>query len=77
MHFREFPVFWAYVFRSGKSIDPTLLPPLLVKNFTIVLFLNLPLANGGWSFLLGDFGYDDKLRAGFLKKWINISDLKT
>ena len=33
MHFRQFPVFWAYAFLSGKSADPT--PPLLVKNSTI------------------------------------------
>ena len=32
MHFRPFPVFWAYVFLSGKSADPT--PPLLVENST-------------------------------------------
>ena len=36
MHFRPFPVFWAYVFLSGKSADPT--PPLYVEHSTIYFF---------------------------------------
>ena len=31
MHFRPFPVFWAYVFLSGKSADPKPSPPLSGK----------------------------------------------
>ena len=38
MHFRPFPVFWAIIFLSGKSADPTPLP-LLVENFTNFFFL--------------------------------------
>ena len=43
MHFRPFPVFWAYVFLSGKSADPNP-PPLLVKiPLFFFFFWNLPL----------------------------------
>ena len=45
MHFRPFPVFWAYVFLSGKSADPNPPPPLLVENSTIFFFWNLPFVN--------------------------------
>ena len=38
MLFRQFQVFLAYVFLSGKLANPDPLSPLLVENSTIFLF---------------------------------------
>ena len=42
MLFRQFQVFLAYVFLSGKLADPDSLPPLLVENSTIFFFETFP-----------------------------------
>ena len=39
MLFRQFQVFLAYVFLSGKLADHDPLPPLLVENSTIFFFI--------------------------------------
>ena len=47
MLFRQFQVFLAYVFLSGKLADPDPLPPLLVENSTnFFLFLKPSLREG-------------------------------